>query len=146
MTGNEMRQIAANCASRIVTNRGGQECSGAIAPAPDIEQPPPAHQTPCALTPLLRCHLLQVGRCSLRKRVPIRGGIKDEVRAPRILSTHASTPALGLVISPPPTPSTSLKPVCSVFLPALSRVVVHAIAGLMRHFRRRASVLASSSG
>ena len=88
--------------------------------------PRPRHRTatpssPCALTPLLRCRLLQVGRCSSRNRVPTRGGIKDEVRAPRILSAHASTPALGLVISPPPTPSTSLKPVCSVFLPALTR-------------------------
>ena len=115
--------------------RAQQRCSAlrpwprrtALAPRyPPCDCPRPRHRTatpssPCALTPLLRCRLLQVGRCSLRKRVPIRGGIKDEVRAPRILSTHASTPALGLVISPPPTPSTSLKPVCSVFLPALTR-------------------------
>ena len=98
--------------------RAQQRCSAlrpwprrtALAPRyPPCDCPRPRHRTatpssPCALTPLLRGRLLQVGRCSLRKRVPIRGGIKDEVRAPRILSTHASTPALGLVISPPPHP------------------------------------------
>ena len=130
------RLSALRCIHEAARGRRAQRRCSALRPWPrrtaiaprfsPCDCPRPRHRTatpssPCALTPLLRCRLLQVGRCSSRNRVPTRGGIKDEVRAPRILSAHASTPALGLVISPPLTPSTSLKPVCSVFLPALTR-------------------------